>query len=165
MNYRQHYDILILRARDRNINGYAEKHHILPKCLGGTNSKENIVKLTAREHFVAHLLLVKIYPDNIKIKFALRAMTKLQSKSHMNNRLFSKLREEKNLHVGLKRSDETKRKISESLKGRKHSEEAKKNMSEAHKGQVCWAKGKTFTEEHKKRLSEAHKGKTYKKRA
>lgn len=41
--------------------GYTETHHILPRCLGGDNSKDNLVKLTAREHFIAHLLLTKCY--------------------------------------------------------------------------------------------------------
>jgi len=41
-------------------DGYTEQHHILPKCLGGTNNKSNLVRLTAREHFVCHLLLVKM---------------------------------------------------------------------------------------------------------
>lgn len=43
---------------------YTEKHHILPKCLGGDNSPENLVRLTGREHFIAHRLLAKMYPEN-----------------------------------------------------------------------------------------------------
>lgn len=61
MNYKKHYDLLIENSINRNIEGYVEKHHIIPKSLGGSDDKENLVKLSAREHFIAHLLLAKIY--------------------------------------------------------------------------------------------------------
>ncbi len=46
------------RNKDNNI--YFESHHIIPKCMGGTNGKENLVLLTGREHFICHLLLCKM---------------------------------------------------------------------------------------------------------
>lgn len=61
MNYKQVYENLIIRAKDRITDEYTEKHHIIPKSMGGTNYKSNIVRLTAREHFIAHILLWKIY--------------------------------------------------------------------------------------------------------
>ena len=62
MNYCKIYSQLILHAQLRGkIDGYKERHHILPKALGGSNSKENLVELTAREHFIAHMLLSKIH--------------------------------------------------------------------------------------------------------
>ena len=64
MNYKNHYESLIERAKERDIDEYTEIHHIKPRCLGGTDEKTNLVKLTAREHFVAHQLLVKIYPNH-----------------------------------------------------------------------------------------------------
>jgi len=64
MNYSKIYHLLIEKAKLREINGYYEKHHIIPRCLGGTNEKENLVNLTPEEHYLAHQLLVKIYPDN-----------------------------------------------------------------------------------------------------
>ena len=45
-------------------------HHIIPRCLGGSNEKENLVALTPEEHYVAHQLLVKIYPDNSSLTYA-----------------------------------------------------------------------------------------------
>jgi hypothetical protein len=45
--------------------GYSEKHHIIPRSLGGADIKNNIVHLTAREHFIAHLLLCKIHQNDI----------------------------------------------------------------------------------------------------
>ena len=64
MDYAKHYNKLIARAQNRQITGYVEKHHIIPSCMGGSNDKSNLVKLTAEEHYVAHQLLVKMYPGH-----------------------------------------------------------------------------------------------------
>lgn len=63
MNYEKIYNALVDKARKENTDnvGYFEKHHIIPKSLGGTNDASNLVKLTARQHYIAHLLLYKIY--------------------------------------------------------------------------------------------------------
>lgn len=63
MRYALHYDALIRRAQARGgmADVYMERHHIVPRALGGGNQKSNLVSLTAREHFVAHLLLARIY--------------------------------------------------------------------------------------------------------
>lgn len=50
------YNQLIKRVKTRILEGYYEKHHIILKCMGGDNSLENLVKLTAREHFLCHWL-------------------------------------------------------------------------------------------------------------
>lgn len=71
MNYQKVHDQLIQRARVRILEGYSENHHIVPKCLGGSNKKFNLVKLTAREHFIVHRLLCKIYFKEGKLKFAM----------------------------------------------------------------------------------------------
>ena len=64
MNYKKHYDLLISKAQKRGkIVGYKEKHHIIPKSLGGSDDKSNIVELTAREHYLAHWLLFRIHKD------------------------------------------------------------------------------------------------------
>lgn len=70
MNYKAHYDHLISRARGRLLQGYRERHHVIPRCMGGGNDSMNIVELTAEEHYVAHQLLVKIYPLNKGLVFA-----------------------------------------------------------------------------------------------
>lgn len=64
MNYQKIYNSLIERAKNRSIIGYCEKHHIVPRCLGGSDLDENLVKLTPEEHYLAHQLLVKIFPTN-----------------------------------------------------------------------------------------------------
>jgi hypothetical protein len=74
MNYQKIYNQIIERAKNRVLGGYKEKHHILPKCLGGDNKKENLIELTAREHFLSHMLLCEIHPKNDKLKYALWLM-------------------------------------------------------------------------------------------
>lgn len=64
MNYSKHYDNLISRAKARVLDGYKERHHVVPKCMGGDNSPKNLVDLTPEEHFLAHQLLVRMHPEN-----------------------------------------------------------------------------------------------------
>jgi hypothetical protein len=63
MNYVRIYDAIIQKRKAMPYEGYTETHHILPRSLGGSNSPDNLVKLSAREHFICHYLLVKIHPD------------------------------------------------------------------------------------------------------
>ena len=78
MNYLKIYDFIIERSKNRNIlNAYYEKHHVIPKCMNGTNDENNIVKLTAKEHFVCHHLLMKAYKNTSfykKLLFAFYVM-------------------------------------------------------------------------------------------
>jgi hypothetical protein len=64
MNYERIYDGLVQRALDRVPEGYVERHHILPKCMGGSDDKSNMVALYPEEHFVAHVLLLKIHKNS-----------------------------------------------------------------------------------------------------
>lgn len=64
MNYHKIYESLIKRGRSRNLECYTESHHIVPRCMGGSDDKENLVNLTPEEHYLAHQLLVKMYPNN-----------------------------------------------------------------------------------------------------
>ena len=64
MDYQRIYNSFIDRATSRVIDGYYERHHIIPRCLGGQDTEENLVRLTPEEHYVAHQLLIKIYPEN-----------------------------------------------------------------------------------------------------
>jgi hypothetical protein len=63
VDYKATYDRLIESRRGRRRDGYLEAHHILPRFAGGGDDQSNLVELTAREHFVAHLLLMKIYSN------------------------------------------------------------------------------------------------------
>ena len=78
MNYKKIYESIINRAKIREpdyTNAYYESHHVLPRCIGGTDSSSNLVKLTYKEHYLAHKLLVYIYPDNDALITALWMMT------------------------------------------------------------------------------------------
>lgn len=96
MNYKKNYSeyIAAVKSSGRILDGYKETHHILPRCLGGDDSSDNLVELTAREHFLAHYLLAKIYPGNIKIIMAFLAMCRVNSwqKRYVNSRLYEALK-------------------------------------------------------------------------
>lgn len=64
----------IKEKQPRNLIGYTETHHILPRCLHGTDSPENLIELTLREHFLAHWLLWKAYPDYLPLASAFLQM-------------------------------------------------------------------------------------------
>jgi hypothetical protein len=69
MDYQKIYDRLIERAKIRipDPTKYYETHHINPRCLGGTDDDSNLVELTADEHYIAHLCLVRMNPLNHKL--------------------------------------------------------------------------------------------------
>lgn len=175
MDYQKIYDNIIEKAKNRELTGYVEKHHIIPRCMNGTDDLSNIAILTAREHFIAHQLLVMMYPDNWKLALALRFMTNATGKQIRNNREFEWIRikaakangmilkgkkrpprskewcEKLSIaHSNKKLSDETKSKISSALKGVKKSDEMKKNMSIV---------AKNRTKEHQEKLNATHRGK------
>ena len=90
MNYQKIYDSIITRAQKRPIleGEYTERHHILPKSLGGSNRKANIVRLYPREHFVCHVLLHKLHGG--KMTYTLYMMSKRKqynSKSYETARI------------------------------------------------------------------------------
>lgn len=74
MNYKKIYESLVEQGKSRILESYGEIHHIIPRCMGGTDDNFNLVKLTPEEHYVAHQLLIKIYPDNHKLAKAAAMM-------------------------------------------------------------------------------------------
>lgn len=93
MDYTKHYSLLIERAKNRNQEGYTEKHRILPGCMGGKYNKNNVVLLTAEEHYVAHQLLVKIYPTESGLVSAANIMTvKSKNQERSKNKQYSWLK-------------------------------------------------------------------------
>ncbi len=160
MNYSRHYNLLIDRARGRTLTGYGEWHHVIPRCLGGKDDADNLVHLTAEEHFVAHQLLVKMYPNHPGLTWAAVNMSGGTTRTiRINNKLYGWLRRRhaeamRILNIGRKHSVETRAKISiaNALRPKKlRSEETKAKMSAA-------SKGKPKSEAHKKALSDAKIG-------
>jgi hypothetical protein len=74
--YSKLYYKITSNAKQRITEGYTELHHIIPQSMGGSNDKENLVELTAREHFICHWLLVKMTEgdDRSKMLYALKGM-------------------------------------------------------------------------------------------
>jgi hypothetical protein len=96
--YTKIYHNIVTRASSRKLSEYAESHHIIPKSLGGDDSVTNIVALTAREHFICHLLLTKMVEGTDKSKMYQAAWMmascfgKNQERYKINNRLYEKLK-------------------------------------------------------------------------
>jgi hypothetical protein len=130
MNYSKHYDLLMGRSKTRILEGYVEKHHIVPKCLGGTDDPINIAVLTPEEHFLAHQLLIKMYPGSRDLIYATQLMTVHHSDARVNNKLFGWLRKQ----CALAMSVQTKKWIKENghprgMAGKKHTQESNTRRS------------------------------------
>lgn len=61
------------RIREPALTGYVERHHIVPRCMGGGNEVDNIIRLTAGDHFFAHLMLAKMHGG--KLWYAVHALS------------------------------------------------------------------------------------------
>lgn len=93
MDYKGVYERLIQKAVARRfVDGYSEKHHVKPRCLGGTDERANLVVLTAEEHFLAHQLLVKMLPEERGLVFALDKMTLAHNSKCRSNRAYGWIR-------------------------------------------------------------------------
>lgn len=144
MDYKKIYEQLINKVRSENRqhkNGiYYERHHIIPKCIGGEGKRgewrthSNIILLTAKEHFISHLLLCEIYPENKKLIHALWYMI-----NGSNNGL-------RDINVSSRTYERVRQKhsqtMSETLKGIVRSSESKNKMSISKKGIPSPLKGK-----------------------
>jgi hypothetical protein len=118
--------------------------------MGGTNKAENLVDLTAREHFIVHKLLCEIYPDNRKLHYAYWSfVNKFSSKGQLRDYRVSS-REYARLKTRLSelgRSVETRQKISKANTGKVQSDESNKKRSNSSKGKTAWNKGLKLTAE------------------
>lgn len=87
--YSKWYYSIVNNATTRDaLKGYSEKHHIIPKSIGGSNSKENLVVLSAREHFVCHLLLTKMLSGDAKKKM-IYAFWQLSNQKNLKQQRYS----------------------------------------------------------------------------
>lgn len=153
MDYQLHYDRLInTRKQRKRVEGqYYERHHTVPKSMCGTNNTENLIYLTAREHFLAHLLLWKIY-KNRKMVLGFVMMTRFKTlqigrKTKILSRQYSIIREALSTK-GV--SNETRHKLSLCAKGSKRSIETRIKMSKSLIGNSR-VKGKKQSESHKQK--------------
>lgn len=150
--YTATYFKIVEKAKNRTTDEYTEKHHIVPECFykirkrkgpagmleGDANAKTNLVRLTAREHFICHVLLIKMTSGIMRHKMVLGATGMKRSTNHqsryLNSRLYEMVRKEcqsifSDLNLGRKHSAETRAKVSAAGQGRIQSEETKRKRS------------------------------------
>ena len=166
MNHKETYNRIIENRKQQPLSTdeYGENHHIVPKsiCPLLKNTKSNIVRLTAQEHFLCHYHLWKYYRDELcDEKWAKKMCLAFNRMKHqlmkcddieMMSQLYAEARKDlSEACKGRKLSKKTRKKLSESHKGKHHSEETRKKMSEANKG-------KHRSEETCRKISESHKG-------
>lgn len=173
--YTRIYYSIIDRAKNREyVSKYTERHHIIPRCLGGSDTSQNLVKLTAKEHFLAHLLLIKMVGVEHKRKMAYAVICfKRKNPRHSgrdvtNGKSYDRVR---SLLSILPVSVETSKRISLALTGKKRPEHVSAAISKAHKGKEVSAEsrqkmraaklGKKLSEETRYRMSQAKKGKVF----
>jgi len=129
------YNKFIDCLRQQNIIGYFEEHHIVPRSMGGTNDKSNLIKLTARQHFIAHWLLWKAYGSKMTNAFHIMLHGKGKRKSQQRyNKINSKTYE-----ILMKECAEqtSKRSIGNTYAlGNKLSDEAKEKLRKARALQI-----------------------------
>ena len=171
MDYRRTYQLLIDKRRNNPLpdGEYGEVHHIVPKSEGGSDEPDNLVKLTAREHYVAHLLLARIYND-FKMWSAVWRMSnvggvKITSRIYeivrMNFRLAhsKRMAGHKSFNKGMKWWNNG---VEEGwVRGRclKITDETRSKMRKSHIGHSPANKGKPCSEEQKEKLRRANLGK------
>lgn len=137
MDYTRLYNTLISHRRTnilcKSKELYTENHHVIPRCLGGTDEKENLVRLTAREHFLAHRLLLKIHPDSHGLLTAVAKMLHNHGNKISSSREVERLRVEsskrqsemmkelwsdgewREMFMGIITSEETRNKLASSM--------------------------------------------------
>ena len=166
--YKRWYACIVERARDRILEGYSELHHILPRSLGGKDNADNLVSLTAREHFICHVLLTKFTSGLDRSKMVKAVIMMKAADAHQpryfNGRLYETIRREyskiksreqqgeSNTFYGKKHSLETRQRMSKRKKelysngkhphiGMKRDDAARENVSRATKGLRHWTNG------------------------
>lgn len=177
MNYRKIHDRIIEKRRlfPLDENEYGEIHHILPKSLGGSNSTENLIRLSAKEHFVIHLLLIRIFPigsiERGKMLYAMKRMrygNKAQRELKNSSRMYEYHRKEisevmSKKHLGKPKTIEHRQRISQAKTGKSRNDldRYRKTTLELWKDPEYAKKqseakiGKQLSESHRKAISKS----------
>lgn len=173
--YEKWYKNITETAQNRITTAYTERHHILPKSLGGTDTATNLTDLTAREHFLCHWLLTKVYPDgeeHWKMINAFRMMRAENTKqkrysTKITARVYANLKEEYSILQSIRVKGENNPNF-----GKYWTQKQKDSHSEKIKGRIQPIKEKEkqiismtgrkrapFNSEWKENLSQNHKSK------
>ena len=171
--YTRWYNQIVEQAQNRITEGYTERHHIQPRSLGGADTPDNLVNLTAREHFVCHWLLTKMTAGEDRYKM-LNALRMMRAEKHGQQRYATaitgrvyesikqeyarlqseRIRGEKNPMYGRTHTEEAKRAIKEKNTGKKLTEEQVARQVAAQTGR----KRSPFSEEWRDKMSESKQG-------
>lgn len=140
---------------------YKEKHHIIPRCLGGSDESTNLIALTPEKHLLAHYILAKLFPDNWGLQFAFYCMANTREVELTDKMMefYGEKKREAAIVASLRMSKRVgklnhqygKRGILSPNYGRKLTKEQKEEISERFKGVPK-------TKEHRENLSKAKKG-------
>ena len=169
-------NILDTRGRFACGEEYHERHHIVPKCMDGSNEEENLIDLFAREHFEAHKLLALENPDNEKLVYAWHMMSIMNDKNNrdyeitpdeyeeartaFSSALSSNMSGSNNIMYGKRHTEETKKKIGENAReryvvaenhpmyGKHHTEETKNKISQSKNGKYGGENNPMFGRHH-----------------
>jgi hypothetical protein len=161
------YYNIISQANTRELDSdvYVEQHHVIPRSMGGSLQANNLVKLTGREHFICHMLLVKMTIGIAKYKMVHAAIGMKRARNYqqryINSRLYDIVRKEfaqisRERNAGKSISAETRTKMSLAGKGKKKPDGFGEKISAALKGKP---KG-PMSEENKLKISQSTKGKS-----
>lgn len=156
--YTKYYTLLTERAKGRTLSEYTERHHIIPQSLGGLDDKENLVELTAREHFICHWLLIKMTEgeNRSKMLYALNGMkAENRYQQRYSSAITSRVYERYRIEHARVHSNTMKGRIPVN-KGRSMSEEQKALLRE--RAKANHASGKIYSTESQKKRLEKLKG-------
>jgi hypothetical protein len=150
-HYHNRYLKFIDALKNQSIDGYSEKHHIVPRSMGGGDEPSNIIVLTLRQHYVAHWMLWKVYGGKMAVAFDYMNGIKKYG-YRLTGRTIKLLSED----VSKRRSE---RPVSDATKDKQRQAKLGRKLSAEHIEKVRQASiGRTYSEETKRKVSEAKKG-------
>ena len=186
--YTRVYYTIVERAKSRILPDevYTERHHIIPQSFyrarnktgwlsGDHNAKKNLVNLTAKEHYICHLLLPKMLEGESKYKMLCAIIRMAYSNQEQRVKIPSRVYERVKIEKATMHSKLYSGKNNPQY-GKKHSEETKEKLRKARAAQVerqgttmtlearaklsVAAKGRVFSQSHKEKIAKANKGKS-----
>ncbi len=158
-HYLNRYNKFINALKNQSIDGYYEKHHIVPKSMGGLDTADNLIKLTARQHYLAHWMLWKAYGGSMARAFFM--MSCVKKEQCRSSKIYDKARQEYSEEVRKqmtgkpaqsKFTPEHREKLRKAKLGKKLTPEHRANVGKARIG-------KPLSEEHKMKISTTKRSK------
>ena len=159
MTYKEFIDnILNTRGRFGCGDEYHERHHIIPKCFGGSNKKDNLIDLYAKEHFIAHKLLAEENPNNYSFVHAYSAMAFMKNDFEKRYELSPEEYEEAKIALSNCLKEKYKDKNNHPSYGTHLSEERKRLIGDINRGNK-YCLGRILSDETKRKIGDANRNK------